>query len=103
MKFIALFLCLIFYQLKFSETASETAEENKGKSRTVSTLLNAKWNSTPTALEIAEFLNDEDPSYFWTFLEDLSANIDMFSESMSYFCVSNDYAADVILRLLNLF
>ena len=85
MKFIALFLCLIFYQLKFSETASETAEENKGKSRTVSTLLNAKWNSTPTALEIAEFLNDEDPSYFWTFLEDLSANIDMFSESMSYF------------------
>jgi UDP-glucose:glycoprotein glucosyltransferase len=45
--------------------------------------LNAKWNSTPTALEIAEFLNDEDPSYFWAFLEDLSANVDTFSGSMS--------------------
>lgn len=79
MKFIALFLCLIFYQLQFSETASETADDVKGKSKTVSTLLNAKWNSTPTALEIAEFLNDEDPSYFWAFLEDLSANVDTFA------------------------
>ncbi len=82
MKFIALFLCLIFYQLQFSETASETADDVKGKSKTVSTLLNAKWNSTPTALEIAEFLNDEDPSYFWAFLEDLSANVDTFAGSM---------------------
>jgi UDP-glucose:glycoprotein glucosyltransferase len=81
MKFIALFLCLIFYQLQFS--TSETADDVKVKSKTVSTLLNAKWNSTPTALEIAEFLNDEDPSYFWAFLEDLSANVDTFSGSMS--------------------
>jgi UDP-glucose:glycoprotein glucosyltransferase len=86
MKFIALFLCLIFYQLQFSETASETTEDSKGKSRTVSTLLNAKWNSTPTALEIAEFLNDEDPSYLWTFLEDLSANVDTLSGSKSQNC-----------------
>lgn len=82
MKFIAIFLCLIFYQLRFSETASETADGAKGKTRTVSTLLNAKWNATPIALEIAEFLNDEDQSYFWSFLEDLSHNTDEYYGSM---------------------
>ena len=70
-------LCLMYYLVQFS--ASDTTD---GKTRTVSTLLNAKWNSTPTALEIAEFLNDEDPLYFWSFLEDLSENMDELSGSM---------------------
>jgi hypothetical protein len=49
------------------------ADETKSKSKTVSTLLNAKWNSTPLALEISEFLNDEDPTFFWGFIEDVSS------------------------------
>ena len=69
----------MFYLLQLS--TSDVAD-GKGKTKTVSTLLNAKWNSTPTALEIAEFLNDEDPLYFWSFLEDLSKNIDELSGSM---------------------
>ena len=48
------------------------ADETKSKSKTVTTLLNAKWNSTPLALEISEFLNEEDPTFFWGFIEDVS-------------------------------
>ncbi len=92
MKWIDLFLCLMFYQLQLS--ASDMAD-GKGKTRTVSTLLNAKWNSTPTALEIAEFLNDEDPLYFWSFLEDLSEKVDELSESMFLWYIQ----IDVVIRL----
>ena len=79
MKWKALILC-VFYVIHFS-TAEEGTTNDKIKPRTVSTLLNAKWNSTPTALEIAEFLNDEDSSYFWSFLEDLFDNEDKFHDS----------------------
>lgn len=80
MKWLVLLLCLVLCQFRTAATG-ETADGNT-KSKTVSTLLNAKWNSTPTALEIAEFLNDEDPSYFWSFLEDLSELSGLISGSM---------------------
>ena len=48
-----------------------TGGSGKTRTKTVSTLLNAKWTSTPTELEMSEFLNDEDPAYFWSFLEAL--------------------------------
>lgn len=100
MKFLGLSLCLIFYQLRFSASASETADAPKGKTRTVSTLLNAKWNSTPTALEIAEFMNDEDPSYFWSFLEDISRNTDDFSKSMFSVVYLNSLLFSVVTCLM---
>lgn len=70
--------------------AGEQGVKDQLKTRTVSTLLNAKWNATPLALEIAEFLSDEDPSYFWSFIEDLAANHDTLSKSTSsqMFCWS---------------
>lgn len=63
----------IAFLFVFVACAALTASSNeeKGRIKTVSTLLNAKWASTPTELEISEFLNDEDPSFFWSFLEKL--------------------------------
>lgn len=62
-------------------TTITSADSNKGKSKTVSTLLNAKWASSPIALEISECLNEEDPSYFWMFLESLNQNAERLSSS----------------------
>lgn len=46
------------------------AEEKQGRLKTVSTFLNAKWSQTPLALEVSEFLHDEDPALFWSFVDD---------------------------------
>lgn len=51
--------------------ANTSNYDEKIRTKTVSTLLNAKWASTPTELEMSEFLNEEDPSYFWSFVEGL--------------------------------
>lgn len=62
--------------------ATDQGVQHQLKTRTVSTLLNAKYHVKPTALEIAEFLNDEDHSYFWSFIEDLHKNFDHLSGSI---------------------
>lgn len=44
------------------------------RKQSITTVLNAKWSSTPFALEISEFLNDIKSDYFWEYLEYLSEN-----------------------------
>ena len=73
------FLFLFIFCMKL-ETA---IADDRTKFKTVSTLLNAKWNSTPLALEISEFLNDEDPSFFWSFAEDVFKHTEQLSDSMN--------------------
>jgi UDP-glucose:glycoprotein glucosyltransferase len=48
----------------------------------VTTLINAKWNETPLILEAAEYLSDENPSFFWKF-------IDAFSNKINNFVIGN--------------
>jgi len=48
----------------------------------VTTLINAKWNETPLVLEAAEYLSDENPSYFWKF-------IDLYSRRISNLVLGN--------------
>lgn len=38
------------------------------KSKTVTSLIHAKWKSTPIVLEASEYLADENPDYFWKFI-----------------------------------
>ncbi|XP_043284000.1 UDP-glucose:glycoprotein glucosyltransferase isoform X2 [Venturia canescens] len=37
----------------------------------VTTQINAKWSETPIILEVAEYLNDENPNDFWKFVDDV--------------------------------
>ncbi|KAI4464405.1 udp-glucose glycoprotein:glucosyltransferase [Holotrichia oblita] len=39
------------------------------KSKTVTTLLEAKWEVTPVVLEVAEYLADENIDYYWSFID----------------------------------
>lgn len=38
-------------------------------SHPITTLINAKWTNTPFALEVGEYLSDENPSLFWDYVE----------------------------------
>ncbi|XP_014254817.1 UDP-glucose:glycoprotein glucosyltransferase [Cimex lectularius] len=46
---------------------------SKKKPKSVTTVIDAKWEITPLALEMAEFLADENPSLYWKFVNSLSS------------------------------
>lgn len=41
--------------------------------KSVTTLLDAKWEVTPLILEIAEYLADENINYFWSYIDSISS------------------------------
>jgi len=63
---------IFFYMLLLCSTQLEA---NKKINKYVTTLINAKWNETPLVLEAAEYLSDENPRYFWKFIDAFSRKI----------------------------
>lgn len=45
---------------------------SKKKSKSVTTLLEAKWETTPLVLEVAEYLAEENPQLFWDYIDSIS-------------------------------
>lgn len=64
---------LIFFYI-ISLCSSQLGADKK-INKYVTTLINAKWNETPLVLEAAEYLSDENPSYFWKFIDSYSRRI----------------------------
>ncbi|CAH1979814.1 unnamed protein product [Acanthoscelides obtectus] len=48
-------------------------DAKKKKTKSVTTLLEAKWGATPLVLETAEYLADENPNFFWDFVSSISS------------------------------
>lgn len=48
-------------------------EAKAKKSKSVTTLLEAKWLSTPLVLEVAEYLADENVDFYWSFIDSISS------------------------------
>jgi len=46
---------------------------SKQKAKSVTTLIEAKWEVTPLVLEIAEYLRDESEYFLWEFVDGISA------------------------------
>lgn len=61
---------LVFFYI-LSLCSSQLGADKK-INKYVTTLINAKWNETPLVLEAAEYLSDENPSYFWKFIDSYS-------------------------------
>lgn len=70
-------LSIFFYLLIFW---TKGLEGDKKVNKYVTTLIDAKWKETPLVLEAAEYLNDENPNYFWKFIEAYSNNIASVTE-----------------------
>ncbi|KAG8311333.1 UDP-glucose:glycoprotein glucosyltransferase 1 [Homalodisca vitripennis] len=49
------------------------SEGKKKKAKSVTTVLDAKWEQTPLVLEIAEYLAEESPEVFWQFVDGISS------------------------------
>ena len=58
--------CLLLF------TGQSDCQNKPARKQIVSTVLNAKWSSTPFALETAEFLADVKDDYFWAYLDFLA-------------------------------
>ncbi|XP_031847873.1 UDP-glucose-glycoprotein glucosyltransferase [Nomia melanderi] len=61
----------IFYLLLLCTTQLDA---DKRVNKYVTTLIDAKWKETPLMLEAAEYLNDENPNYFWKFIDTFAKN-----------------------------
>ena len=59
------------------------------KSKSVSTLLEAKWAVTPLVLEVAEYLADENVEYYWDFIDSI-CNLDPPLSDISKLSSRND-------------
>ncbi|XP_066600905.1 UDP-glucose:glycoprotein glucosyltransferase 1-like [Prorops nasuta] len=66
---IKMWLLAVFCSLLL---CSEQLEADKKVNKYVTTLINAKWNDTPLVLEAVEYLSDENPNYFWKFIDEYS-------------------------------
>lgn len=53
---------------------------SKQKPKSVTTLIEAKWNETPLVLEVTEYLANENQEYFWTFIDSLTSLTPTLSE-----------------------
>lgn len=51
---------------------SNNVEARTKKSKSVTTLLEAKWEVTPLVLEVAEYLADENVDFYWSFIDSIS-------------------------------
>lgn len=48
-------------------------EAKTKKTKSVTTLLEAKWGVTPIVLEVAEYLTDENVELYWSFVDSISS------------------------------
>ncbi|XP_015179238.1 PREDICTED: UDP-glucose:glycoprotein glucosyltransferase isoform X3 [Polistes dominula] len=67
-----MWILVFFYSLLL---CSKGLKADKKVNKYVTTLIDAKWKETPLFLEAAEYLNDENPNYFWKFIEAYSENV----------------------------
>ncbi|XP_016841360.1 UDP-glucose:glycoprotein glucosyltransferase isoform X1 [Nasonia vitripennis] len=58
-----------------------SAYAEKKINKYVTTLIDAKWKDTPLVLEVAEYLNDENPNLFWRFVDEVSSRSSDFEKS----------------------
>ena len=64
-----MWIFILLYPLLIS---LEPIRADKKVNKYVTTLIDAKWKDTPIVLEVAEYLNDENPNYFWKFVDAVS-------------------------------
>lgn len=68
MKLSTVGLSIIVYFQFFYNVEGKTK-----KSKSVTTLLEAKWLATPLVLEVAEYLADENVDFYWSFIDSISS------------------------------
>lgn len=66
-------LSIVALSIIFFVNISYNVEAKTKKSKSVTTLLEAKWLSTPLVLEVAEYLADENIDSYWSYIDSISS------------------------------
>ncbi|KAH7641055.1 UDP-glucose:glycoprotein glucosyltransferase 1 [Dermatophagoides farinae] len=68
---LAFLFSLLLLLSKWSEQSTTHSSSSSSSSKSVKILLQSKWSQTPMYLEVAEFLAEENPDFYWQYLDDL--------------------------------
>ena len=71
---LLLLLLLNVSDVLSKKTSSSSSSSSSSHQKAVKVQLNAKWRQTPLYLEVAEYLAEEGPSYFWSYIEALGTS-----------------------------
>ncbi|CAH1643381.1 unnamed protein product [Spodoptera littoralis] len=66
-------LVIVAYVLISLVSSEDTAKPYEKKSKSVTTFVSAKWEATPIALELAEYLAGESTDLFWSFFDGINS------------------------------
>ncbi|XP_022818717.1 UDP-glucose:glycoprotein glucosyltransferase [Spodoptera litura] len=66
-------LFIVAYVLVSLVSSEDTAKPYEKKSKSVTTFVSAKWEATPIALELAEYLAGESTDLFWSFFDGINS------------------------------
>ena len=78
-----MWIFILFCPLLLNKIGPTLADKKINKY--VTTLIDAKWKETPLVLEVAEYLNDENPNYFWKFTDEVCSRTSDFEKSGLHF------------------
>lgn len=67
---MACFSLHLLFAISLLTAIGVSSKKHPGK--LVTTLINARWEVTPLVLEVAEFIADESPDEFWSFVDDIT-------------------------------
>lgn len=70
--FFRMRLLIVAVSIIFFVEISYNVEGKTKKSKSVTTLLEAKWLGTPLVLEVAEYFIDENVEFYWSFIDSIS-------------------------------
>lgn len=64
---------VIFLSLVVCLAKCDNPSRDEKKSKSVTTLVSAKWEATPLVLELAEYLAGESSDLFWSFIDGINS------------------------------
>lgn len=80
-------LVILAYVFVSIVSSNEMAKREEKKSKSVTTFVSAKWESTPIVLELAEYLAGESSDLFWSFVDginSLKSSLDSLGKCMKH-------------------
>lgn len=71
-------------------TSSEPSNQYERKSKSVTSFVSSKWETTPIVLELAEYLAGESADLFWSFVDGINS-LKSSLDSLSKYHLSSVY------------
>ncbi|KAJ6218756.1 hypothetical protein RDWZM_004568 [Blomia tropicalis] len=92
---LVVFCFILLDSLSFYHGTKVSKSSNHGQ-KSVKVVLNSKWQQTPLYLEVAEFLSEENPIYFWSFIDMYHSEVETMNQ---HFNMTQQMQYEISIRL----